>query len=33
MDVVAGSPVDDEMERVLGLAEAVGEPITVTFRW
>lgn len=31
IDVVAGYPVDDEMERVLGLAEAVGEPLTVTF--
>ncbi|PPS88629.1 hypothetical protein [Streptomyces sp. MH60] len=26
-------PVDDEVERVLGLAEAVGEPVTVTFVW
>ncbi|MBD0424519.1 hypothetical protein H0H10_36055 [Streptomyces sp. TRM S81-3] len=33
MDVVAGYPVNDEMERVLGLAEAVGEPVTVTFLW
>ncbi|WP_327122649.1 hypothetical protein [Streptomyces sp. NBC_01727] len=33
IDVVAGFPVDDEMERVLGLAEAVGEPVTVTFMW
>lgn len=33
MDVVAGYPVDDEVERVLGLAEAVGEPVTVTFMW
>ncbi|BCL29780.1 hypothetical protein GCM10017557_46390 [Streptomyces aurantiacus] len=33
MDVVAGYAVDDEMEKVLGLAEAVGEPVTVTFMW
>ncbi|MFI0790692.1 hypothetical protein ACH4Q6_34500 [Streptomyces lydicus] len=33
MDVVAGYPVNDEVERVLGLAEAVGEPVTVTFMW
>ncbi|MFD7704522.1 hypothetical protein [Streptomyces caelestis] len=33
MDVVVGYPIDDEMERVLGLAEAVGEPVTVTFMW
>ncbi|ANB04448.1 hypothetical protein SAM40697_0486 [Streptomyces ambofaciens] len=33
IDVVAGYPVDDEVERVLGLAEAVGEPVTVTFLW
>ncbi|KIF73594.1 hypothetical protein QR77_05615 [Streptomyces sp. 150FB] len=33
IDVVAGYPVNDEMERVLGLAEAVGEPVTVTFMW
>ncbi|MEV6421236.1 hypothetical protein [Streptomyces sp. NPDC051662] len=33
IDVVAGYPVNDEMERVLGLAEAVGEPVTVTFLW
>ncbi|MFG3319008.1 hypothetical protein ACGF3J_13235 [Streptomyces sp. NPDC048171] len=33
VDVVAGCPVNDEMERVLGLAEAVGEPVTVTFLW
>ncbi|MET4921319.1 hypothetical protein P3L51_02885 [Streptomyces sp. PSRA5] len=33
IDVVAGYPIDDEMERVLGLAEAVGEPVTVTFIW
>ncbi|MEU5624846.1 hypothetical protein [Streptomyces tendae] len=26
-------PVNDEVERVLGLAEAVGEPVTVTFVW
>ncbi|PWI12646.1 hypothetical protein DI272_43420 [Streptomyces sp. Act143] len=30
IDVVVGHPVDDEMERVLGLAEAVGEPVDVT---
>ncbi|MET9353838.1 hypothetical protein ABZY14_12675 [Streptomyces sp. NPDC006617] len=28
-----GFPVNDEVERVLGLAEAVGEPVTVTFVW
>ncbi|WP_230196828.1 hypothetical protein [Streptomyces coriariae] len=33
MDVVVGYPVNDEMERVLGLTEAVGEPVTVTFLW
>ncbi|WP_327187155.1 hypothetical protein [Streptomyces sp. NBC_01334] len=33
IDVVAGYPVNDEVERVLGLAEAVGEPVTVTFMW
>lgn len=33
IDVVVGYPIDDEMERVLGLAEAVGEPVTVTFLW
>ncbi|MDQ0404483.1 hypothetical protein ABVB69_04950 [Streptomyces sp. NPDC000349] len=33
VDVVAACPVNDEMERVLGLAEAVGEPVTVTFMW
>lgn len=33
IDVVASYPVDDEVERVLGLAEAVGEPVTVTFMW
>ncbi|QKW51829.1 hypothetical protein [Streptomyces buecherae] len=33
IDVVVGHPEDDEVERVLGLAEAVGEPVTVTFRW
>ncbi|OIJ88669.1 hypothetical protein BIV25_36525 [Streptomyces sp. MUSC 14] len=33
VDVVASYPVNDEMERVLGLAEAVGEPVTVTFVW
>ncbi|MFH8629030.1 hypothetical protein ACH4CC_04040 [Streptomyces lydicus] len=33
IDVVAGYPINDEVERVLGLAEAVGEPVTVTFLW
>ena len=33
IEVVAGYPVNDEMERVLGPAEAVGEPVTVTFMW
>lgn len=33
IDVVAGYPINDEVERVLGLAEAVGEPVTVTFMW
>ncbi|MEE1753037.1 hypothetical protein [Streptomyces sp. SP18CS02] len=33
IDAVVGYPVDDEVERVLGLAEAVGEPVTVTFMW
>ncbi|AGP61318.1 hypothetical protein [Streptomyces rapamycinicus] len=33
IDVVVGYPINDEMERVLGLAEAVGEPVTVTFMW
>lgn len=33
IDAVVGHPVDDEVERVLGLAEAVGEPVTVTFLW
>ncbi len=33
IDVVVGYLVDDEVERVLGLAEAVGEPVTVTFMW
>lgn len=33
IDVVAGHPVNDEVQRVLGLAEAVGEPVTVTFMW
>ncbi|MFJ6573661.1 hypothetical protein ACIQNU_40315 [Streptomyces sp. NPDC091292] len=33
VDVVVGHPVNDEVERVLGLAEAVGEPVTVTFLW
>ncbi|GGV22507.1 hypothetical protein GCM10010260_73540 [Streptomyces filipinensis] len=33
IDVVASYPINDEIERVLGLAEAVGEPVTVTFMW
>ncbi|MDR3082002.1 MAG: hypothetical protein LBV60_13955 [Streptomyces sp.] len=33
IDVVVAYPINDEMERVLGLAEAVGEPVTVTFMW
>ncbi|MFG2621836.1 hypothetical protein ACGFXC_29880 [Streptomyces sp. NPDC048507] len=33
MDVVVAYPVDDEVERVLALAEAVGEPVGVTFMW
>ncbi|MEV0784089.1 hypothetical protein AB0I52_14150 [Streptomyces sp. NPDC050423] len=33
IDVKVGYPVNDEVERVLGLAEAVGEPVTVTFLW
>lgn len=33
IDVVVEYPINDEMERVLGLAEAAGEPVTVTFRW
>ncbi|WP_413812427.1 hypothetical protein [Streptomyces sp. OE57] len=33
IDVVVGYPINDEMERVLGMAEAVGEPVTVTFMW
>ncbi|MFD0318890.1 hypothetical protein [Streptomyces flavalbus] len=34
VDVVVDCPgADDEMERVLGLAEAVGGPVTVTFVW
>ncbi|MFJ9109604.1 hypothetical protein [Streptomyces sp. NPDC102283] len=33
IDVVAGYPINEEMERVLGLAEAVGEPVSVTFVW
>ena len=33
IDVVVGYPINDEVERVLGLAEAVDEPITVTFMW
>ncbi|WP_030843404.1 hypothetical protein [Streptomyces hygroscopicus] len=33
IDVVVDYPANDEVERVLGLAEAVGEPVTVTFIW
>jgi hypothetical protein len=33
IDVVVGYPINDEVERVLGLAEAIDEPITVTFMW
>lgn len=33
VDVVAGYPNNDEVERVLGLTESVGEPVTVTFMW
>ncbi|MFI6039155.1 hypothetical protein ACIBBD_34460 [Streptomyces sp. NPDC051315] len=33
IDVVVGYPINDEVERMLGLAEAVGEPVTVTFMW
>lgn len=31
VDVVVSYPVKQEMEKVLGLAEAIGEPVTVTF--
>ncbi|WP_336111398.1 hypothetical protein [Streptomyces sp. PTD9-10] len=33
IDVVVGYPINDEMERVLGLAEVIGEPVSVTFMW
>lgn len=33
IDVTVAYPDNDEVERVLGLAEAIGEPVTVTFRW
>ncbi|MGW5673492.1 hypothetical protein ACWEV4_00070 [Streptomyces sp. NPDC003860] len=33
ISVKVGHPINDEVERVLGLAEAIGEPITVTFMW
>ncbi|ANP52373.1 hypothetical protein J2Z21_008286 [Streptomyces griseochromogenes] len=33
IDVVVAYPINDEMERVLGLAEAVREPVTLTFLW
>ncbi|MCT9093597.1 hypothetical protein N4G70_32715 [Streptomyces sp. ASQP_92] len=31
IDVVVAYPINDEMERALGLAEAVGEPVHVSF--
>lgn len=31
IDVVVSYPIKEEMEKVLGLAEATGEPVTVTF--
>lgn len=33
IDVVVGYPINDEVERVLGLAEVASEPVTVTFMW
>ncbi|MCX4550313.1 hypothetical protein OG709_14665 [Streptomyces sp. NBC_01267] len=33
INAVVDYPVNDEVERVLGLAEAVGEPVAVTFIW
>ncbi|MGV9453708.1 hypothetical protein [Streptomyces sp. NPDC003635] len=33
IDVVVSYPINDEVERVLGLAESVGEPVHVTFLW
>lgn len=33
IDAEVSYPINDEVERVLGLAEAVGEPVTVTFVW
>ncbi|MFF9126462.1 hypothetical protein ACF09J_24700 [Streptomyces sp. NPDC014889] len=33
IDVVVDHPINDEVERVLGLAETVGEPVNVTFKW
>ncbi|MFE2544366.1 hypothetical protein [Actinacidiphila glaucinigra] len=33
IDAVVDCPINDEMERVLALAETVGEPVTVTFMW
>ncbi|MCQ4208965.1 hypothetical protein [Streptomyces longispororuber] len=33
IDVEVSYPINDEMERVLGLAEAVDEPVTLTIAW
>ncbi|MFB7918844.1 hypothetical protein [Streptomyces sp. NPDC056061] len=33
INVMVDYPINDEVERVLGLAEAVGEPVTVAFTW
>ncbi len=33
IDAEVAYPVNDEVERVLGLAETVGEPVTVTIVW
>ncbi|MFI6874972.1 hypothetical protein ACIBL6_16210 [Streptomyces sp. NPDC050400] len=33
IDVEVSYPINDEMERVLGLAEAADEPITLTIAW
>lgn len=33
IEAEVGYPADDEVERVLGMAETVGEPVTVTFAW
>ena len=32
IDVVVSYPIKQEMEKVLGLAEAIDEPVTVTFK-